>query len=163
LNLARGLKFNASLINADTDTLRGIVRRWHNQAVPIIATKDFDSSWSDFIHAFECAKHPLGLDLVDAAALRVDPNELPEVAENYDGLATRRLIGLCHALASLGGGWRFFLSVHDAAPRLDITPMQVWRLLRMLERDGVLECLERGNERRATRYRWIGGKANEDE
>ena len=60
---------------------------------------------------------------------------------------------LCWELSRLTGG-HFFLSCHDAAPRFKVTPMQVWRLLRMLERDGVVECVERGKSGRASRYRF---------
>jgi hypothetical protein len=158
LTLARGLKFNAGMSGSDPKALRDIVRQWHAKALAVIETRDFDTSWSDFVHAFERAKHPLGHDLVDAAALMVDADDLPEVASNYDSIPARQLIGLCDALAKLNGSNHFFLSSHDVAARLNIRPVQAWRLLKMLIHDGVIACEERGNEFRATRYRWVSEK-----
>ncbi|MGD0389429.1 MAG: bifunctional DNA primase/polymerase, partial [Tepidisphaeraceae bacterium] len=155
LNLARGLKFNAGLANADGDTLEKLLRRWHTLALPIVGTKDFDTTRADFLHAFDRARYPLGVDFVDQAALHVDPGDLPDVASSYDSIPARQLIGLCYQLSRLNDAGRFFLSCHDAAPRLKLKPMGVWRLLRMFERDGAIEAMERGNERKATRYRWI--------
>ena len=157
LKLARGLRYNARIAASEVAKLRDIVQQWHRFALPIINTKDFDSTWSDFLYAFDHARYPLGVNPLDLAAMRVDPLSLPEVASLYDGMPTRRLIGLCYQLAIMDVGKRFFLSTHDVARRLGIQQPQVWRLLRMLERDGVIKCTERGNERRATRYQWLGG------
>jgi len=154
--LARGLKFNVGPADAPLLSLMPIVRRWHELALPIIRTKSWDETWADFVHAFDRARHPLGESVVDQAALRIDPDDLPDVANNFDGLPTRRLIGLCWQLSRNPAG-RFFISSHDAARRLNIKQPAAWRLLQMLSRVGVLEILERGNERKATRYRWIGG------
>jgi hypothetical protein len=157
MKLARGIKFNAGMKDEKIDRLREIVRQWHTRALPVIDTKSFTETWRDFLHAFETAKHPLGRSVVDVAAARVEPESIPEIAADYDDEPTRKLIALCAALATVNGGERFFLSSHDAAPRIGVKQMACWRILRMLCRDGVIECLERGNERRATRYRWIGG------
>jgi hypothetical protein len=157
LNLARGLKFNAGMGSAGRDALKGCVRKWHAIAVAVIGTKPFDDTWADFLHAFERARYPLGISFVDAAAGRVDPHDLPACAADYDSEPTRRLIGLCEALAAMNGrDGRFFLSSHDAAARIGVSAMQAWRLLRMLGAEGVLELIYKGNERRAGRYRWIG-------
>jgi hypothetical protein len=37
-----------------------------------------------------------------------------------------------------------------------LLPAQCWRLLNMLEADGVLAVVKRGNQRAATRYRFTG-------
>jgi hypothetical protein len=126
LDLARGLKLNCGITGLAA--VKDYVRRWHEKALPIIVTKDFDTTWADFIHAWERARHPLGMDLVDAAALHVYPDDLPEEAMRYESDTTRRLIGLCKAMAAMNGG-RFFLSSHDAAGRLEVRPVQAWRLL----------------------------------
>lgn len=157
LALARGLKFNAGMKNADADTLRSHVRRWHELALPVITTKAFDETWMDFLHAFQSARMPLGMNLANEAAARLDPMQLPEVCEKYDGEPMRRLAALCAEMAALNRG-RFFLSSHDAAARLNVPQMTAWRMLRALCADGVIELAETGNERRANRYRWRGGE-----
>jgi hypothetical protein len=154
LDLARGLRLNCGI--TDLSVAREHVLAWHRRALPVIGTKDFDATWVDFTHAWPRVKYPLGMDLVDRAAARVDPEDLPPVAGNYDSLPTRRLIGLCAALAAMTGG-KFFLSSHDAALRIGVKQPHAYRLLRMLCADRVLELLDRGNEYRASRYRWCGG------
>jgi hypothetical protein len=162
MKLARGLKFNAGTKDIDPASLRKVVERWHSLALPVITSKSFSETWRDFIHAFDTARFPLGLNLVDMAAGKVDPLDLPESAAAYDDEPTRKLIGLCWALASISGGEKFFLSSHVAAPRIGISQMQTWRLLRMLEVDGVINCMDRGNAHRAGRYKWIGGRAKDE-
>ena len=155
LDLARGLKFNVGLPNAKA--AKPLVRKWHDLALPIIGTKGYEESWSDFINAFRKARHPLGGNLVDVVAMRFDPNNIPEIAMQYESEAVQKLVALCFALASTNGnGGRFWLSSHDAAEKLGVMPAEAWRWLQMLEADGVIECYERGNQRKATRYRWIG-------
>ncbi len=155
LSLARGLKFNAGLAGADMATLRTLVVQWHRKALPVIGTKDFDTTWADFLHAWEHARHGLGANVLDEVAARVDPNELPEVAAHYTNESVRRLIALCAGLASLNGAKRFFLSAKCAADRIGVDSVQAWRWLKMLEHDRVLRVLERGTKRRATRYRFL--------
>jgi hypothetical protein len=157
MKLARGLKFNCGLQDADRAVLLAIVRQWHQLALPIIGTKPFEVTWMDFLHAYEQARYPLEMDILDAAALRVDPNDLPEVASNYEGQTVRQLIGLCWSLASAHPKQHFFLSCHVAAARMNTSAMTIWKIMRMLCADGVIQCTAVGNEHRASRYRWIGG------
>lgn len=156
LGLARGLKFNAGMEKADKAALKSIVRQWHAMALPVIATKEFDQTWCDFLHGFERAKYPLGANAVDLAASTIDPDDLPAIAAQYESFGIRQLIGLCAALGAANAG-HFFLSSHDAAGRLKVSSVQAWRWLNMLCADGVMVLEEKGNKFRASRYRWIGG------
>ena len=153
--LARALKFNCGTADAPKADLKVIVKRWHTLALPVIATKEFDRSWADFLDNFRNAIYPLG-NLVDIAARSVDPNNLPAAAANYDDLPTLRLIGLCAALARFHPQGRFFLSSHEAGRRIGLKQTLAYRLLMMLVADGVIERLDPGNERKASRYRWLG-------
>jgi hypothetical protein len=148
------------MANADSGTLKGIVWEWHRQALPFIETKDFDITLADFFHAFDRARHPLG-NVVDLAAASVDPCDLPAAADQYEGIPMKRLVALCAALGAMHPKGHFFFSSHDAGRRVGVLQKHAWRLLELLQRDGVIERIERGNERRATRYRWIGGRPHE--
>lgn len=88
-----------------------------------------------------------------------DPRrDLRAVLGLYDGAATHKLLTICCGLAAMNGrAGEFTLSSHDAAQRIGLTPMQAWKLLRMLEADGVVKVVEVGAGRRVTRYRWLGG------
>jgi hypothetical protein len=152
--LARALKFNCDETRSKTiEELKPIVRRWHALALPVIETKSFDLNWAEFIHAYEKARHALGGNIVDVAAERIDLNNLPAAAIGYEDETTRKLAGLCIAIAKLNDAKRFFLSTHDAAEKLGLKEaMQAWRLMRLLEHDRIIRCVETGNKRRAGRY-----------
>lgn len=152
--LARGVKFNLGI--ADMQIAKGIVKKWHARALPMISTKDFDTTWSDFVHAYQGARHALGKPFIALAMEKVNRGELPAVAGEYDNPTVKKLVGICAALAVEGNGY-FFVSSHTLANCLNIKPMQAWRFLRMLEADGVLQCLDAGTageHGRAARFKW---------
>ena len=157
LDLARGLRFDAGLQDLAFRDLRPIVKRWHVAALPFVATRDFDETWADFIRAWPRVRLPLSGGL-DAAWQYAQSAPLPSAAADYDNPLVRQLVALCHALKDSTEG-KFFLSTHGAARLLGALPMQVLRWLRMLEVDGIIKLLLRGDPvvRRAGRYKWTGG------
>lgn len=40
--------------------LREIVQEWHRLALPVIGTKDFATTWADFVRGWEKVHSPLG-------------------------------------------------------------------------------------------------------
>jgi len=158
LNLARGLRFNLKLADKPLQELKPIVRHWWQVALPNIATKDFDTTWADFLHAWPLARHGLGDVLADAWHT-CQSTDLPAEAAGYDSQPVRALVALCATLGKQSTDGRFFLSTHAAGRLLKEHSMQVSRWLRMLAADGLVEVVKIGTERRATRYRWTGGHA----
>ena len=161
LRLARGLKFEAGLGTQTFTELKPIVREWHAQALPNIRTKEFDQVWSDFIRAWKVAVCPLFEDVVVQAFSRASQKAaddlLPPSAAEFDSKPVKLIIGLCAELAALNGDQkRFFLSGHVAAKLLKSYPKQVYGWLGMLVVEGVIEVVKKGNQRRATRYRYTG-------
>jgi hypothetical protein len=162
-DLARGLKFDVELRDHPLSEVRPIVRKWHDRAKPVIRTKDWPTTWADFLRAWETCAIPLKCDPVKeafaAASRQVRDGSLPNAAAEYEGSEpVQLLVVACANLARLRANRRFFLSCHDAAKCLDdMAPAQAWRFLRMLCADGVLEKVKPGNQRSATRYRWTGG------
>ena len=154
LDLARGLRFNTGLVNILLCELKPVVRRWYEAALRIIRTKDFTETWADFVYASERARLPLGVDALSEAWRRSQAEPAPTCAAGYDSEPVRRLMGFRAALASLMPDGRFFLSTHDAARLLKTKPMQIYRWLKMLTADGVIEVVQNGNKYRATRFRW---------
>jgi hypothetical protein len=162
LLLARGLKFNAAI--TDHRVLGGLVKRWHEMALPVITTTDYAETLFDFQRAYDRARYPLGMTPIDYAVSLIDPHDLPARVLSYDG-DLRRLAALCRALASVNGG-KFYLSVRDAAERLGVERMSAWRMLNVLRWDGLIETLDpgtRGAKGRAAVYRWVGGDDDDDE
>ncbi|HEX2973108.1 MAG TPA: hypothetical protein VHP11_12295 [Tepidisphaeraceae bacterium] len=156
LRLARGLRFDAGLAIATYPQLKPVVRRWHAQAFAAIGTKNFDETWADFIRAWSVARVPLNFDAEGWALGKAKAEPPPPQADDYDTEAVRLLVGMCFHLASLHYARRFFLSSHRAGAALGVSHDKALRWLGMLCADSVLERVESGNERRATRYRWIG-------
>lgn len=160
LNLARGLRFNVGMATAPLSDLKPIVRQWHASALPYIATKDFDSTWADFLHAWPRVKHGLG-DILNDAWQSCLSRAFPVEAADYDSPPVRRLVALCAVLSSKSTDGRFFLSTHSAGRLLGAHATQVGRWLRMLIADDLVEIVKPGTERLATRYRWKRSQTNE--
>jgi hypothetical protein len=155
LNLARGLKFDAGMAKAGFAELRPLVRKWHGKALAIIATKDFDTTWMDFQNAWRTAKYPLSFKADSWAFQQARTLPLPPEAAEYDSEPVKLTVAACCHLNSIHPGRPFFLSSHRAAAELKIGHDRALRMLHMLAGDGRLEIIERGNERRANRYRWL--------
>jgi len=153
-DLARGLRLNAGMADCPLPDLKVIVHRWYETVLPVIRTKEFTETWSDFIHAWSRARVPLGQDVLSVAWTQSRISPPPDVATQYDVEPVRQLVCLCTVLAQSSPDGRFFLSSHAAARLVNVKPMQVSRWMTMLIADGLLEKTQAGNERRATRYRW---------
>lgn len=153
LDLARGLRFNCNLADKQYSILKPIVEEWHKAALPVIRTKDFCETWSDFVHAWPKACLPLE-NVLAIAWERAKSEPEPAVAKKYDSEPVRRLICLCMALARLSPDLHFFLSTHAAGKLLTVHPGQIHRWIKMLIADELLEEVKRGDQYRATRYRW---------
>jgi hypothetical protein len=155
--LARGVKYNCGMKGAPKAELKLIVRDWHQLALPVIGTPEFDQTWRDFLHAFSSARLPLE-KLIDLVMRSINMERLPTIASSFESWSTKRLIGLCAGLAELHPQKKFFLTCADIALRIpDFTAMSAWRTLRMLEVEDVIKNEDRGDERHAARFRWTGG------
>jgi hypothetical protein len=152
--LARRLRGLPDYANAKPEDLRPIVEEWHRRALPVIRTKDFSESWSDFLRAWPTA-WPMCHSAVDVALRQAIRHEPPQAAR-YLSPQMRLLVAICWHLARFATP--FYLSARDVARVLGIdganSPMTAWRLLRTLERDGLLILVERG-----TAGQIAGGKA----
>jgi hypothetical protein len=154
--LARALKAVPGLADAAAVDLRDVVRWWHEQALPIIGTKPFDATMADFLAAWPAVRFPRGHDPMALIVERASREPLPQVAQRYDAPETRRLVGICRELQRACGDGAFFLACRSAAALSGLEDhVSAWRRLRMLEADGVLRAVQRGDKRRATRYRYV--------
>jgi hypothetical protein len=145
--LARALK--GFLPDATPTELRNIVGAWHLRALPVIRTKDFGESWSDFVTAWKAIRHPAGGALT-AAAIAAASLVLPGIAAGYDG-HLYRLAAFCAALQAQAGDGTFFLGSREAAKHLGIDKGQAWRLLKTLEFDGLLRLVTKGTKASTSR------------
>jgi hypothetical protein len=149
--------------NASADAMESFVIRWHERALPVIRTKPYRESWSDFRRGWEVAWPMTGISAVDVSLAQAVQQE-PPAAAAYSHPHLRLLVGICYYLQRFAGEEPFFLSTRDAARLLGIEgaePQKTsWRYLRRLERDGVLRVVERGTpgqivNGRAASYRFM--------
>jgi hypothetical protein len=89
-----------------------------------------------------------------AKAVKAD---VPKVAERYEQQQFKLLVSLCRELQRASGVGPFYLAARTAARLLEVDPSTAWRWLFLLEQDGILEVVTRGDQKswKATRYRYV--------
>ena len=150
--LARLLKGQMS--EATRDELRPIVKEWHKRALPAIGTKDFATTWSDFLHAWDNVKHPYG-ETLEQALSTIDHSEpVPEYVQRlgFDDQA-HSLYRICKALHEYNAPEPFFISARKAGEKLGINHTDAAKMLKAFVREGVLELVTKGIGNKASRYR----------
>jgi hypothetical protein len=117
-----------------------------------------DGYWFEFQEAYERAKYPLGEDVLGKAWARVWSEPPPAEAHEFDDEETWRLVALCRNLQAATGNAPFFLSCRTVQRLLcKKFEMDAHRLLKGLQRHGLLEEAEKGSMagRRATRWWFV--------
>lgn len=149
--LARQLKSRYPA--ATRKELRPIVQAWHARALPIIGTKDFDTTWGDFNRAWDQIRYPCG-DVLQRIARDSESIDIPAVvrALGYSD-RTLRLVQICVALARHHSPEPFFLAYRTAGELLGCHFTDAGNLLSTLVADGVLERVSQGTRKRASEYR----------
>jgi hypothetical protein len=159
-NLARHLKGIPSLAGAAVGQLRPIVQEWHRRALPVIRTKPFVETWTEFIQAWRKVRVPAGLAVIETAFQRA--TDLPptrQAVELYGEGPILLLASVCRELQKIVGTGHFFLDCRTAGRLIGVDHVTAWRYLEVLCADGVLAPGAKGNPktRRASRFRYIGG------
>lgn len=135
------------------------VTRWHQQALPIIRTKPFAASWSEFLRQWEAVKVPHGSVLADI--LRELPPLPDGIAELGYGSHGDKLVQICLALAEHHAPKPFYLGSRAAGEQLGIDYSDAAAIMRLLRRDKVVELVAKGAGRKASTYRFIWEQAHD--
>lgn len=152
-DLARWVK--GTRPDATREELRAIVQEWHRLAEPVIGTKDFSTSWAEFLSAWDKVKTPHGQEMerilsgIDHAA----PLPSGIVALGY-GVRAMHLVRVCQALQAHHGTDPFFISARVAGGVLGICHEEAALMLRAMVADGVLTLVSKGAGKVASRYRF---------
>ena len=160
----RWLKGIPELTELPTKASKPIVKQWHEKALPVIGTKPFTKTWTEFVYGYRRVKWPKGDDTLKRAveiALKAQ-DTLPE-AEDYDDPEVQLLIRVCYELQQLKGEEPFWLSCHSAGGILGVSHTWANKLLQMLVADEMLEIVENHTTKKATRYRYIGGEGRRND
>ena len=163
----------------DPNSLRPLVKIWHDMAVKHAKENDFwihgnfTETWNDFRYGWSRVKYPVGMCL-DGVVESIKknkgkhPKEVQHAGESLfytDDHDMMLLLTLCHAVNEFHEGVSFFLSAREAERRLtELGSKQnrQWcgRRLKQLTEDGVLRVLEpgtpgTGGKGKSTVYAWI--------
>jgi hypothetical protein len=151
------LKAIPELAAADAPTLKPLVRRWHDKAIPNISTKAFDETWRDFLNAWKRVKYAYGEGglLADIFATSLDA-PMPAAADDYEMVEVKNLIRFCHQLQLVAGDKPFFLSCRDAGAMIGVTHHNANKWLNHLVLVGTLKLVTLGRRGKASEYLFIG-------
>jgi hypothetical protein len=152
-DLARRLKAIPDL-DSSPAMLKVIVSLWHQRALPVIRTKDFGETWSDFQIAWMNVKVPYGTALKTAfEAARRAP-----LAALDDNANLGVLAALCQRLSLAVQGKSFFLSCRTVAKLFNVYPMMALRWFKALQFHGLIAEVEKGclKGHQATTWVWKG-------
>jgi hypothetical protein len=155
--LARCLRAIPSFAGADMRTLRPIVEQWHRRALPVIGTKPFLDTWSDFVQGWPLVRVPAGQGVIETAFQRAMTTEPPSQAvELYGNGPIVLLASLCRELQRIGGASSFFyLDCRTAGRLIGVDHVTAWRFLGILCADGVLAAGAKGSSVKASRFRFL--------
>lgn len=154
--LARHLK--GAIPDATKADLRPIIQEWHSLALPVIGTKDFAMTWTDFLRGWEAVKFPHGETLA-AILAEVGSDPLPHGLEGMGyGPATGLLAKVCRRLAKFHGADPFYISARQAGELIGVHFTDAAKMLAALVADDVIELVSKGSGKTASRYRWAWPK-----
>ncbi len=163
---ARRLRGVSELSDAGPATLKLFVRQWHDAALPVIDTKEFEDTWADFVIAWGRITTAHDPELLPNALAAARKHPVPDV--DYESPEARDLVGLCRELQRRQGEEPFFLSCRTAGEVLGIDYRRANRWLTMLAIDGWIKLVVRGggqaNQGKASRYHymWPEGQVGDD-
>lgn len=143
------------------EELRAIVQEWHRLALPVIGTKDFTITLTDFMRGWAKVKQPHGetMDNIINAIDFTAPLPTGIAALGY-GEAANRLVRICQALQAHEGSEKpFFISARQAGELTGMHYTDASKVLAALVMDGVLVLVSKGSGRVASRYRWAWATA----
>ena len=149
---ARRLKSIPEYSSSDLAALKCLVQKWHEAALPFIATKPFSDTWLDFAECWPKVKFASGKEPIRMAYETAISGDLPEVAKQYEEIELQRLVALCRELQRSSREKPFYLSGRIAANLLGVPHQQAARWLRLLIVDGILELVLQGTRHKASEY-----------
>lgn len=148
--LARWVK--AKSPDATQQELRELLQHWHQAALPAIGTRDFATSWTDFIRGHTAVRSPFGHTL-EKLTSNLNGRILPKGIEELGyGTAAKRLVLICLALAEHSTPKPFFLSCRQAGELLGVSFPEASKMLSALVYDRVIKLESKGVGLIASRY-----------
>lgn len=135
--LARDLR--GKFWDADPNIFNLLLQRWHQQMLPMIGTKDFTTTWTDFCIAWAQVQHPDGKFKKIVSCIDSYPIDNPgkNFMEGGD-----KLYQLCIALQAEDLSEPFFLGCRQAGTHIGKSHDYAARLLKAFQGAKLLELIE---------------------
>jgi len=154
-DFARRLKAHQELAGFEGLQLMKAMEWWFDAARGIVGTKDWDESWSDFLHAWDKVKTPFG-ESMQAVLEKAKIATNPKCAAQFSAEPTRLLVRLCRELQHRTGDAPFFLDCRTAANAIETNKDSASSRMRLLVRTGVLKLVKKGHTGRASEFQYLG-------
>ncbi len=140
--------------DATRQELRDFVRGWHDRVLPVIGTKDFSITLTDFMRGWEKVRQPHGSTMSKIIS-NLDNTPLPQGIEALGyGARDNHLVRLCVALQAHHAQEPFFISAREAGEQIGVHFTDASKMLSALCFDGVLTLVKKGSWKVASRYRY---------
>jgi hypothetical protein len=132
------------LANANRVDLLPVFERWFQIACPRIRTKNFQTSWHDFLSGWELVERPYGASIAG-------------IANSVTGDGINRLESLCQELQVISGDRSFYLDGRAAAAVIEKPHRTTARWLKRLVKSGQLDLVKPGDyvNHLAAEYRYL--------
>lgn len=169
-DLARHLK--TLYPDAEAKDAVAIVKAWHSEFLPVIATKAWSETWGDFADAWSRVKFLVGEGVLDALLADLDQTEAPPACLEERGYDEQMwaMVRLLKALAERSSDGTFYMGNRTLARLFGVSPPTAGKLLRLMASDQIIELLkigrlaknDGGKGMQASTYRFIGQRGTGD-
>ena len=138
------------------ESLRGLFEEWWRLSCGgCVGLGSHDTLWAIFLDGLDRVKFPSGVNPIEEAWRRSGEVTAPEASRFTDPRICRLVSWFCE-LQKLHPSGAIFLSTRDIGKKLNVDPKEAWIWCRsLLELEGILFCVLRGNPHKATRYRYV--------
>jgi hypothetical protein len=119
-----------------------LVQHWHSKALAVIRTKDFVTSWQEFLVGW-LGWNPQAAEINQAIAL-AQTIAIPDHPHHTE--PTRQLLRHCAALQTQYGDRPFFLGCRLAGELIGLDKDAANKLLRQLQQEGFLTLVKKGRQ-----------------
>lgn len=136
--------------DASKDTQYQLVKKWFENHLSVIGTKEFGVTWADWQNAWTKVKHPFGQTLEECL------KELPilPAINGLDRYGSKgiHLLSICAALQLHQGEQPFFIGIRKAGELIGLHPTSAAALLSAFVTEDWLKLISKGTGRKASRY-----------
>jgi len=154
---ARALKAMPEYANASWAELKPIIQRWHDEAWPNTSqNEDLRPHMGQFCSRVAPGQNSSWIRPNERHHQRCQTGPYTHFAMRYESEEVRELVKLCKELQSREGANPFRLDCRTGGRAIEMSHTATLDRLKMLVADEVIELVQIGAHKRASRYRYLG-------